>query len=129
MKHECIRCKKEFNGRPGRKFCSNECSNLFKIEETNKRIMNGTEIDYRRIKKYLITKFGNVCSICGLIEWLGKIIPLVLDHKDGNHENNKIENCRLICNNCDALTDTFKNRNKGKGRYNRRVRYTLGKSY
>jgi hypothetical protein len=129
MIHICLQCKKEFRGSPKRKYCSNECSNLFVIEETNKRVENGIEIDYRKVKRYLLKNLGNICAICGLTEWLGKTIPLVLDHKDGDHKNNKLDNCRLICNNCDALIDTFKNRNKGKGRFSRRERYEQGKSY
>lgn len=43
-------------------------------------------------------------------------MPLVADHMDGNADNNKLTNIRLICNNCDALSSTFKGRNKGNGR-------------
>jgi len=129
MKHRCLHCKKEFKGSASRKFCSEDCANLYKIEETNKRVENGTEKDYRKVKRYLLEKLGNICSICSLDKWQEKSIPLVLDHKDGNHKNNKLDNCRLICNNCDSLTDTYKNRNKGNGRYNRRLRYEQGLSY
>jgi 5-methylcytosine-specific restriction endonuclease McrA len=129
MEHICLRCKKEFAGQSSRKFCSDDCSNLFKIEETNRRVELGIEKDYRKVKRYLLEKFGNKCEECGLELWLDKLIPLVLDHKDGNHDNNKLKNCRLICNNCDSLTDTYKNRNKGNGRFLRRLRYLQGKSY
>jgi hypothetical protein len=67
--------------------------------------------------------------ICGSTEWLGKLIPLVTDHIDGNSENNKLYNFRIICHNCDALLPTFKNKNKGNGRYSRRIKYKEGKSY
>lgn len=129
MKHSCLYCKVEFKGNPKRKFCSNECANLFKIKETNRKVENGIEVDYRGVKRYLLEKLGNVCLICGLETWLGKQLPLVLDHKDGNPNNNKLDNCRLICNNCDSLTDTYKSKNKGNGRHSRRIRYSQGKSY
>jgi hypothetical protein len=69
------------------------------------------------------------CEVCGTEYWMGKEVPLVLDHIDGNPENNSIENLRFICCNCDAQTDTYKSKNKGKGRYKRRQRYKDCKSY
>lgn len=56
-------------------------------------------------------------------------MPLVLDHINGNSEDGKLSNLRVICNNCDALTDTFKAKNKGNGRAKRKERYKNGKSY
>jgi len=56
-------------------------------------------------------------------------MPLVLDHVDGNSENNKLENFRLVCGNCDMQLPTYKNKNKGNGRHYRMKRYKEGKSY
>ena len=58
-----------------------------------------------------------------------KKIVFELEHKDGNSENNQPENLCLICPNCHSQTDTYKNRNKGNGRFKRRQRYAEGKSY
>jgi 5-methylcytosine-specific restriction endonuclease McrA len=80
-------------------------------------------------RRYLRERFGRACRACGLTQWQGQPIPLVLDHIDGNADNWCLDNLRLICPNCDALTPTYKNRNKGKGRYARRLRYAAGKSY
>ena len=55
--------------------------------------------------------------------------PLVIDHIDGNSENNNLSNLRVICPNCDSLTSTYKGLNKGNGRAYRRKRYKEGKSY
>jgi hypothetical protein len=30
------------------------------------------------------------CEKCGRTEWLGRPIPLQLDHVDGDHSNNKL---------------------------------------
>lgn len=54
------------------------------------------------------------CENCGLTEWLGNPIPLELHHKDGNRENNTIENYILLCPNCHALTDSYRGKNSKK---------------
>ena len=84
--------------------------------------------DQRRKKRILIER-GNVCEICHNEKWMGKDIPLVLDHIDGNSDNNSKDNLRLVCGNCDMQLPTYKSKNKGKGRAFRRVRYSEGKSY
>lgn len=48
-----------------------------------------------------------------------KEVPLVADHTDGNWRNNKEENLRLVCPNCDALSPTYAGSNKGNGRPSR----------
>lgn len=53
------------------------------------------------------------CEICGGVEWLGKPIPLELDHIDGNHYNNDFTNLRIICPNCHSLTPTNAGKNVG----------------
>ena len=58
--------------------------------------------------------FPHKCCECGLAEWRGGPIPLELDHRDGDNTNNLLENLRLLCPNCHALTDTYRGRNKGR---------------
>ena len=48
------------------------------------------------------------CESCGEIEWLGNPIPLELHHADGDTKNNNIENVKLFCPNCHALTDNYR---------------------
>jgi hypothetical protein len=55
------------------------------------------------------------CERCGLDTWLGEPIPLHLDHIDGDRRNNRLENLRLLCPNCHALTETYCGRNIGGG--------------
>lgn len=56
------------------------------------------------------------CERCGRSEWQGEAIPLELDHVDGDRWNNTLENLRLLCPNCHALTPTYRGRNIGNGR-------------
>ena len=69
-----------------------------------------------RLKNRLIKEkfFTHTCSNCKKDDWLGKPIPLELDHIDGNTNNNNLNNLRLLCPNCHALTPTYRGRNQSR---------------
>ena len=119
-KKKCKKCNDEIKGRTS--FCSDDCQKDYISELYWEKIKSGDIKDTNRptVKKYLILDRGNQCEICKFKKWNYKDIPLVLDHIDGNYNNNDLSNLRLICNNCDALLPTYKGRNKGKGRKNRK---------
>lgn len=79
-------------------------------------------------RRRLLHECGHRCEICGQAEWEDQPMPVVLDHIDGNSDNNTRANLRLICPNCNALLPTFAGRNRGNGRWTRRQRYAKGKS-
>lgn len=83
------------------------------------------------IKNLLLFIRGNYCEMpdCGISTWKGGDVPLVMDHIDGNSEDDRAENLRLVCGNCDMLLPTYKAKNRGNGRYSRRIRYSSSKSY
>jgi len=123
---KCLSCDVVFVRRPNqikkghKTCCSQQCSVKHrvkvKLEERYDQFKNG-ELTYRsELRKILFEKNGNVCSCCTLTTWLDKPIPLWLDHINGNASDNSPENLRLICLNCDALSNTFGGKNKGKGR-------------
>ena len=61
-----------------------------------------------RILKEKIKK--HKCEICGLQKWNNQKIPLELHHINGNNKDNSLNNLQLLCPNCHALTDNYRNR-------------------
>lgn len=57
------------------------------------------------------------CEECGLESWRGMALPLELDHLNGNHFDNRLENLRIKCPNCHSQAPT--NAGKNKGAYSR----------
>ncbi len=82
------------------------------------------------VRDYLSSQQGGCCAICGMRDsWNGVSLALIMDHVDGDATNNSRVNLRLICPNCDSQLPTYKAKNRGKGRYYRRQRYSDGKSF
>ena len=51
------------------------------------------------------------CEECNLTIWNNKQIPLELHHINGNNKDNSLDNLKLLCPNCHALMDNYRNRN------------------
>lgn len=113
----CLFCGKEIprGVHRRRKYCDSKCHDAMRFNEKTKLLGQGI-LSPKTLRKILINEIGNKCEICGSTEWLGEPIPVVLDHINGNSDNDSRENIRLVCPNCDAQLPTFKARNKGNGR-------------
>lgn len=125
----CSQCNKTFNIK-GNKFCSNDCYQLSRIDESINKFNKG-ELKSHAVKRILISTYGEKCLKCGWDEIhpiTGKC-TIELEHIDGNSKNNLPNNVTLLCPNCHSLTLTYKALNKGKGRHERMKRYNEGKSY
>ncbi len=128
-RNKCLNCGDEVS-RPMYKYCNNTCQiefqydtyiNSWKSGKIKGLQAGGVVSSY--IKRYLRRKFGNKCCLCGWskINLKTGLVPVVADHIDGNWRNNSEENLRLICPNCDSLTETYAGSNRGRGRENRVV--------
>ena len=124
----CLSCQRKLLKHWSRKYCSNKCQADFRYKDFIRKWFGGRKVETknisRYIRRYLIETSGDECSRCGWNEIhaiTGKV-PIEVDHRDGNAENNSLQNLRLLCPNCHSLTDSFRNLNGGKGRTWRRER-------
>lgn len=139
LKCVCLNCKIEFNKTRSSfgKYCGNKCQFEFQYKEYIKNWKSGLKNGARglavskHIRKYLFEKYNNKCCLCGWcsVNKTSGLIPLEVDHLDGDHKNNIESNLRLICPNCHSLTSNYKSLNKGNGRFERMERYHSGQSY
>jgi hypothetical protein len=77
----------------------------------------GKRIDGSKLKKQLYNEGLKkpICELCGQDEiWQGKKMSLILDHINGVNIDNRLENLRIVCPNCDATLDTFCSKNRTK---------------
>lgn len=128
----CKNCQKDFycdyssNGFYCSLYCQHDFirkSNIVEWLDGKIPSLNTNGIVKPFIRKYIFTLFNNKCVMCGWSEVnkFTNLIPLEIDHIDGNYNNNDLTNLRLLCPNCHSLTPTYKNSNKGKGRLGRKV--------
>lgn len=113
----CKFCKNKFHSLHSynQKYCNKQC--LQNHREYNIQTDGFGDGHYHNntIRRYLIKKHGNSCMICGQSgdDWNGKPITLIVDHIDGKSNNNKLDNLRIVCPNCDCQLPTYKAKNKG----------------
>jgi len=68
-------------------------------------------------KKWFLKEQDYKCAICNAPNvWNSMELVFILDHIDGNADNNERSNLRLVCPNCDSQLDTYKSKNKDSAR-------------
>lgn len=131
----CLGCDEPLNKRHQVSYCSNRCQ-----RDTERRRRTAAWLEsgigepaggHRHyIRLHIMDDQANVCAICASPTiWNGLELRFVLDHVDGDASNNRRENLRLVCPNCDSQLPTYKGKNRGRGRAWRTQRYADGRSY
>lgn len=72
-----------------------------------------------KIKKRLYKEniLKEICILCGQLPiWQGKPLVLRLDHINGDPDDYRLDNLRILCPHCDSQTLTFTGRNKKRKR-------------
>ncbi len=124
-KSNCKNCGKEFPMYASKLniYCSNKCQQEHQHNQRYQLLINGDKSIMRanynpkNFKQNILEEQNNVCAICGCKpEHNGKPLVFILDHIDGNAANNKRDNLRCVCPNCDSQLDTYKSKNKNGAR-------------
>ncbi len=98
----------------------NERIKIFSELSSNKKIplelclIEDSKYDRSDLKRRLYSEGlkKRECELCGQgEEWKGKKMSLILDHKNGIHNDNRFNNLRIVCPNCNATLDTHAGKN------------------
>lgn len=100
----------EYSGNQSGKGQSKNSNQYMPLQEY---LMNSLDIQSNKVRNKLLREGYKPyqCECCKNSEWLGHPIPLELHHKDGNRNNNTLENYQLLCPNCHAFTDSYRGKN------------------
>jgi hypothetical protein len=79
-------------------------------------VKNSTYQSFKLKKRLFIAGLKSPrCEECGWAEKTSDgYLPLELDHINGDHNDNRLENLRILCPNCHSLKPSHRGRNIGK---------------
>tara|TARA_R110002126_G_scaffold1738_3_gene10438 strand:+ start:8026 stop:8499 length:474 start_codon:yes stop_codon:yes gene_type:complete len=91
IEKECPVCSEAFTTQEGspkeKSTCSHGCSNVF----FKKNWSNGSTYRAKALRSY-----GSLCGNCGE----SRLHVLQVHHKDGDRQNNEVDNLEVLCANC-----------------------------
>jgi hypothetical protein len=116
----CVHCYKvlintRYNKQ--RKFCSRSCSAKHRIDAYIRDWLDGKVTGYIKdnfrlsgyVRNFLLEESKHKCILCGWSERnpITGLIPLHIDHINGDASNCSRNNLRVICPNCHSLTPNY----------------------
>jgi len=120
-RNNCLNCGKECH-RVKAIYCSAQCRNDYIYDRYIKEWLEGKNDGSKKsgkagiypsghVMRYLLEQSKEACEICG---WnkkhsVSKRTLVQTHHIDGNRENNKRDNLKVLCPNCHSLTTTWMN--------------------
>lgn len=114
LKYNCYDNKKGkkfiLKSSPFQKGISNKIYSTEDIIYNNKYPRCSTGLVKRRLLDEKIKE--HKCEKCNLVKWNDLLIPIELNHKDGNRHNHYINNLEFLCPNCHAQTINYRGKNK-----------------
>lgn len=123
----CINCGEKCDIY-SKKYCSTRCQQEYQSNEKYKDFLLNNEkycrenYDPGHFKWRFLEEQDHKCDICKIEPiWNDTQLVFVMDHIDGDASNNKRDNLRLVCPNCDSQLPTFKSRNKNSARKTRYI--------
>ena len=126
----CPECKINYTKKyKGQKHCGQKCAAFARKTKKythyleNQDLYCNVDQSLKFIKEHILNEQHCKCQICNNLNvWNDKLIIFILDHIDGDASNNKRNNLRLICPNCDSQLDTYKSKNRNSARKSRYVK-------
>ncbi|HEY8315082.1 MAG TPA: HNH endonuclease [Candidatus Baltobacteraceae bacterium] len=112
--HTYRECRKEFG------FCAAAWTKAVNRGELHARarsipliLLLATGKSRGAIKRRLLLEgiLKNVCSMCELQDWQGRPLSMHIDHVNGQKNDHRLENLRMLCPNCHSQTETYGGRN------------------
>jgi len=123
----CPACGKTVESLKG-KYCSIACQLDFQYRLYIERWLAGEVSGGRgegcaskHVRRWLFQRAGSQCEQCGWsrVHPVTGLIPLTVNHKDGDSENHRPDNLELLCGGCHSLTPNYGKLNQGRGRKRR----------
>lgn len=79
-------------------------------------ILDGKHPSYQtyklRVRLIAVGIKSNACEECKTSKWNGKHISCELHHINGNRQDHRLTNLKMLCPNCHSQTNTYRSKNR-----------------
>lgn len=85
-----------------------------RLDDLTEVFILNSKVDQKTLRQHYVKgQYSQyICSICGQIPyWNNQELTLILDHINGKNHDNRLENLRWVCPNCNQQLDTTGSKN------------------